>query len=287
MRFGVVFPQVEVGPDVDGVKAFSQAVEELGYSHLLAYDHVLGAEPGGPTDSKGAYNSSHTFHEVFVLFGYLSGITSSLELVTGILILPQRETALVAKQAASIDRLSGGRLRLGIGVGWNKVEYEALNSDFHNRGRRSEEQIEVLRELWTQETVTFDGRWHHIDHAGINPRPVQTPIPIWIGGYSDATMDRVGRLGDGWFPGESEPNDDYKRKIEKIHKAAEQAGRDPAEIGIDARISLTKLPESEWSNVTEAWREAGATHLSVVTMGGQLSVSDQIDLIRRYRELTS
>lgn len=284
MQIGVVFPQVEIGPDETGVRAFATTAEQLGYEHLLAYDHVVLAEPGGPTDVKGSYDAADNFHEILVLFGYLAGITN-LELVTGVLILPQRQTALVAKQAATIDRLSGGKLRLGIGVGWNKLEYDVLGEDFHNRGKRSEEQIDVMRQLWTQPSVTFDGEWHQIDHAGINPLPVRQPIPVWIGGYADATMDRVGRIADGWFPGEREPNDEYKRKIELIQRAAEAAGRDMSEIGIEARISLVQVPESEWAARTEAWREAGATHISVVTMGDGLPVEQHLEMLGRYREI--
>src|SRR6478752_3439105 len=182
MRIGVVFPQTELGGDVGAVRAYGQRVEELGFTHILAYDHVVGADPDVHTGWGGPYDVHTTFHEPLVMFGFLAALTRSVELVTGVIILPQRQTALVAKQAAEVDLLSGGRLRLGIGTGWNAVEYEALNEDFHNRGARSEEQIAVLRALWTQPVVTFEGRWHHIDAAGINPLPVQRPIPIWLGG---------------------------------------------------------------------------------------------------------
>ena len=195
MKIGVVFPQTEIGADAGGVRAFIQAVEDLGYSHLLAYDHVLGANIASRPGWTGAYTSESLFHEVFVLFSYAAAITERLEFVTGVLILPQRQTALVAKQAASLDRLSNGRLRLGVGVGWNEVEFIALNENFHNRGARSEEQIAVLRRLWTNEVVDYEGRWHRIPDAGINPLPVQQPIPIWLGGYVEATLKRVGALG--------------------------------------------------------------------------------------------
>ena len=200
MRLGVVFPQTEIGPDPGAVRAFAQAAEELGYDHLLAYDHVLGADTTNRPDWPGPYRAEHEFHEIFVLFGYLAAVAPGLELVTGVLVLPQRQTALVAKQAAEIDLLTGGRFRLGVGLGWNFVEFEALGEDFANRGRRSEEQIEVLRRLWTEPVVDFEGSWHRIPAAGINPLPVQRPIPVWIGGSAEAAIRRTARLADGFFP---------------------------------------------------------------------------------------
>src|SRR5262250_1474052 len=207
MQYGVVFPQTEFGNDPLAIKDYAQTADGLGYDYLLVYDHVLSAHPDRGRKLTGPYTHEHPFHEPFVFFGYLAAVTTRLQLTTGIIILPQRQTALVAKQAAEIDVLSGGRLRLGIGLGWNQVEYEALNQDFHTRGRRSEEQIEVLRLLWTEETVTYSGRWHRISHAGLNPRPIQRPIPIWIGSGApqmplppEAGMRRIARLADGWFP---------------------------------------------------------------------------------------
>ena len=207
MKLGVVFPQTEIGSDPIAVKDYAQAAEALGYSHLIVYDHVLGADTQFHQGWTGSYTSKDMFHEPFVLFGYLAGITSKLEMVTAVLILGQRQTALVAKQAAEVDVLSGGRLRLGIGVGWNHVEYESLGQNFHDRGKRSEEQIRLLRSLWTEEVVQFQGRWHQVTHAGINPPPVQRPIPIWMGAGgrlspvpTDRVLRRVARLSDGWFP---------------------------------------------------------------------------------------
>ena len=188
MRIGVVFPQLEIGNDPALIRDYAQAAESLGYDHILVYDHVLGANRETHDWLRGPYRHPDAFHEPFVLFGYLAGLTEKIELVTGILILPQRQTALVAKQAAEVDVLSGGRLRLGIGIGWNSVEYEALGEDFSNRGRRSEEQIEVMRGLWTNDLVTLNGRWHTITDAGINPLPVQRPIPVWFGGYDDRVL---------------------------------------------------------------------------------------------------
>jgi probable F420-dependent oxidoreductase len=182
MQLGVVFPQTEIGNDPSIIRDYAQTAEGLGYSHILAYDHVLGASVKNRTDWRGPYTSDTPFHEPFVLFGYMASITERVGFTTGVIILPQRQTALVAKQAAQVDLLSGGRLRLGVGIGWNEVEYEALGEEFGNRGRRMEEQVELLRRLWTEPVVDFTGRWHRVPEAGINPLPVQRPIPVWIGG---------------------------------------------------------------------------------------------------------
>ena len=288
VNVGVVFPQTEIGADAGAVKAFAQAAEDLGYSHLLAYDHVLGASTRNRPGFRAPYTSESMFHEVFVLFGYLAAVSERLELVTGVLIVPQRQTVLVAKQAAEIDRLSNGRLRLGIGVGWNEVEYIGLNEAFGNRGKRSEEQIEVMRALWTNEIIDFEERWHRVPEAGINPLPVQQPIPIWIGGYVPATLERVGRIGDGWFPssqpGEA-PTDAVRTDLARIAESARAAGRDPGDIGIEARIRLGEMSRDEWGPVTAAWRELGATHLSVITMDAGLpDPQAHIDLICEYQE---
>ena len=200
MKLGVTFPQTEIGTDPGAIREFAQAVEGLGFNHLLVYDHVLGADTSHYKDWSGTYTKEDMFHEPFVLYGYLAAVTSSIELTTGIIILPQRQTALVAKQAAEVDVLSGGRLRLGIGIGWNHVEFEALGQDFHVRGKRSEEQIELMRQLWTNEAVTFNGKWDKITAAGLNPLPVQRPIPIWLGGSSEQVLKRVATLSDGWIP---------------------------------------------------------------------------------------
>src|SRR5438552_7102877 len=237
MRIGVVFPQTEIGDDPIAIRDYAQTVEQLGYQHLLIYDHVLGASIANRPDWRGPYTSDTLFHEPFVLFGYLAGLTKRIELVTGVIILPQRQTVLVAKQAAALDVLSGGRLRLGIGIGWNPVEYEALGENFKNRGRRSEEQVEVMRKLWTQELVTFEGEWHKITDAGLNPLPIQRPIPAWFGGGHDQTLRRVARLGDGWFPLLA-PDDACRGAIEKIHSYAQEAGRDPSSVGIQGRTMV-------------------------------------------------
>ena len=200
MKLGVVFPQIEMGADPGAVRAYGQAVEQIGYHHILAYEHVVGANTASRPGWRGPYDIDSVFHEPFVLFGFLAGLTERIEFATGIVILPQRQTVLVAKQAAALDVLSGGRLRLGIGIGWNAVEYEALGTDFHNRGRRCEEQVALLRALWTERAVTFDGKWHRVTDAGIEPLPVQRPIPLWFGGGEERVLRRIARLADGWMP---------------------------------------------------------------------------------------
>ena len=288
MQLGAIFPQTEIGADPAGVRDFVQAAESLGYEHLEVFDHVLGADVSQREGWDGFYDHNDLFHEPFVLFGYLAGITEKIELVTGILILGQRQTALVAKQAAEIDVLTGGRLRLGIGTGWNEVEYEALGEDFHNRGRRSVEQIELLRALWTQEVVNFQGRYHKVTYAGINPLPVQRPIPIWFGGDADRVLRRVGRIGDGWFP-LFEPDTAGQERIGQMREYAKQAGRDPLSIGIEGWVNLeNRRSPDDWQKATEAWANAGATHLSVNTMNAELKGPDQhIDAIRRFKEAVS
>ena len=262
MRVGVVFPQTEIGADVGAVRAYVQRVEELGYRHVLAYDHVLGADPAVHPGWRGPYDLTTTFHEPFVLFGYIAGVVTSLELVTGIIILPQRQTALVAKQAAEVDLLTRGRFRLGVGLGWNAVEYEALGQDFSTRGRRAEEQVELLRRLWTEPSVTFRGRFDRVTGAGLAPLPVQRPIPVWFGAQSERAYRRVGRLADGWFP-QVPPGPKLDQARTVVERAAAEAGR------VSWRDDPAKLAEH-----AATWRQAGATHLSVNTMGAGLRTVD-------------
>ncbi len=284
MKLGVVFPQTEITSDPAAVKEYAQAAESLGYNHLLAFDHVLGANADSRPGWSGAYRHTDQFHEPFVLFGYLAGVTERIELVTGVIILPQRQTALVAKQTAAVDVLSGGRLRLGIGVGWNAVEYEALGENFGDRGMRSEEQIELMRRLWTEELVTFEGRWHKITDAGINPLPVQRPIPVWFGGRAPQTISRIARMGDGWFP-LFPPDDEGRALIDDMREQTSAAGRDPDSIGIESWVSIGRGSPDDWAAAVESWRELGATHISVNTMNAGLSTpADHIDAIRRFKE---
>ena len=273
MRVGVVFPQTELGGDAGAVRAYGQRVEELGFTHILAYDHVVGADPDVHTGWGGPYDVHTTFHEPLVMFGFLAALTRSVELVTGVIILPQRQTALVAKQAAEVDLLSGGRLRLGIGIGWNAVEYEALGEDFGNRGKRSAEQVELLRRLWTEQTVTFEGSFHRVTGAGLAPLPVQRPIPVWIGAKSTPGYRRAGRLADGWFPMMA-PGPELDEAREIVESAAVAAGRDPAAIGMEGRVSWNGDPAAVRSELA-AWSAAGASHVSINTMGSGLATLDE------------
>jgi probable F420-dependent oxidoreductase len=284
MQIGVTFPQLEIGPDPAVVREYAQTAEGLGYDFLTIYDHVLGADTTNRPGWSGAYQATDQFHEPFVLFGWLAGVAPKLALATGVIVLPQRQTALVAKQAAEIDILTGGRFRLGVGIGWNEVEFEALNEHFRNRARRYEEQIELLRKLWTEPVVTYHGRYHHISEAGLNPLPVQQPIPIWMGGRAEAALERMGRLADGWMT--QTPLDDTLRgMIERVRGYAEAAGRPRDAIQIEARVSINAAPESDWPRIVEDWRQLGASHLAVNTMrAGLESPRDHIDVIRRFWE---
>ena len=279
-----MFPQTELGGDVGAVRAYGQGVEALGYRHLLAYDHVLGADPEAHAPWRGPYTVATTFHEPFVMFGYLAGATT-LELVTGIIILPQRQTALVAKQAAEVDLLTEGRFRLGVGLGWNAVEYEALGQPFDQRGRRLSEQIGLLRRLWTETVVTHRGDFDTVTAAGLAPPPVQRPIPVWIGGSSDAAYRRVGRLADGWFP-QLAPGADLDRARRIIAEAAESEGRDPATLGLEGRVRWDPHDPARFERQVGKWRDAGASHVAIDTMStGQVGVDAHLGELARAAEL--
>ena len=297
MRIGVTFPQREggLGADIGAIREYVQAAESLGYNHIRSGDHVLGANASSRPGWTGPYDHTDLWHEPLVLFSYLASLTNTLEFVPSILILPTRQTALVAKQAAELDYLSGGRLRLGIGVGWNDVEFEALGDNFRNRGRRSEEQIEVLRALWSQELVTFDGRWHKISDAGLNPMPVQRPIPLWIGGgpgsvrntatvESDRVLKRIAKMADGWFPLLG-LRDDVQSVIGRLHEYTRQEGRDPSDVGVEGSVSLGSGTPEEWAEQARAWNEAGADYISANPAGaGMATLKEHIDALRRFME---
>ena len=287
MKVGVVFPQTEIGQDPAVIRDYAQAVESMGYTHILAFDSVVGANPNRPGGWDSQYTYQHAFHEPFVLFGFCAGVTRRIELVTGIVILLQRQTALVAKQAAAVDVLSGGRLRLGIGVGWNTVEFEALGENFKNRGKRVEEQLEVMRLLWTKELVTYEGQWHRVPDAGIRPLPVQQPIPVWMGGDSEVVIRRAARLADGWITLPSfRPGPAGQQTVDRIHGLVREAGRDPAAFGIEARMALAKVPAEERANEVAAWRAMrGITHLCVNTMGlGLASPEEHVRTLERFKK---
>ena len=297
MKIGVTFPQADIGTDPGAIRAFAQAAEDLGFDHITVYDHLLGADPQAKVPGwHHFYDYTDQFHEPMVLFGFLAAVTQRIELSTGIIIVTQRQTVLVAKQAAEVDVLTGGRLRLGIGIGGNESEHEALGEDFHNRGKRCEEQIEVMRALWTQDVVTFEGRWHTIKGGGINPRPVQQPIPLWIGGHADAVLKRTARLADGWNTYLT-PDENVEETIASLHRHARDAGRDPAEIGIEARVGLISTPvykgrsyadlrsPEETAREVDRWRQLGATHVTLNTMDAGLKTADaHIEAIRRFQE---
>jgi probable F420-dependent oxidoreductase len=287
VRIGAVFPQAEIGGDPVLCRDFAQTAEGLGYHHLLVFDHVLGAGRARRPDWRGPYDADDPFHEPFVLYGYLAGLTERIELVTGVLVLPQRQTALVAKQAAEVDVLSGGRLRLGVGVGWNDVEYVALGEDFHDRGRRIEEQITLLRALWTEPVVDFAGRWHLVPDAGINPLPVQRPIPVWLGGQAEPVLRRIGAMGDGWFP-QMPPDENARAMLDRLRGYVADAGREPDRIGVEARVETRYGAPARWPALIEGWRELGATHVGVSTRGLGLTGGEHVSTIERlHRELVT
>ena len=297
MRIGVSLPQREpgLGRDISAITEYARAAEAMGYDHIRTGEHVLGANAASRPGWQGPYTHNDLWHEPFVLFAYLAALTKTLEFVTSIVILPQRQTALVAKQAAALDLVSGGRLRLGIGVGWNPVEFEALGEDFSTRGRRIEEQIEVMRALWTQELVTYRGRWDTITDAGLNPMPVQRPIPIWIGGGpgsaggtstvgADRVLRRIAKMADGWFPSLGLETG-VGEAIATLHDYIRQEGRDISEVGIEGSVSIAGLSVDECVQQVSAWRELGATHLSVNTAGaGFTSLDQHIDVLHRLKD---
>jgi probable F420-dependent oxidoreductase len=272
LRIGVVLPQTEIGPEAAAVRAYGERVEALGFTHILAYDHVVGADPAAHPGWRGPYDLTSTFHEPFVVFGYLAAVTS-LELVTGIIILPQRQTVLVAKQAAEVDLLTRGKFRLGVGLGWNPVEYEALGKDFATRGRRLGEQIDLMRRLWTEPSVTHAGTHERVTGAGLAPLPVQRPIPVWIGAMSAPAYRRIGRYADGWFP-QVAPGPQLDEARATIEGAAREADRDPKAIGMEGRVSFGAGGPEKLAEQAERWRAAGASHLSVNTMGAGLGSVD-------------
>lgn len=265
MKIGVVFPQTEFGNDPRAIRDYAQTVEGLGYSHIIAYDHVVGANPNRPGGWHGPYTCDTPFHEPFALFSYMAAITRTIEFAPGVIILPQRQTVLVAKQAAALDVLSGGRLRLGVGIGWNALEYTSLNEDFHNRGKRMEEQVEVMRLLWTKPLVTYQGRWHTLPDVGINPLPVQQPIPVWFGGGAEKALRRMAQLGDGWMtntrvPAEATP------ALDIINATLAEAGRSRAQFGVEARLHYAD-GNAVWQSALREWLALDVTWFSINTMG--------------------
>jgi probable F420-dependent oxidoreductase len=282
MKFGVIYPQTEFGSDPEAIRDFAQVTEGLGYAHIAIYDHILGVNPDRPGGWQGQYTYQSAFMEPFVLYGFMASVTKQIILSTGIMILPQRQTALVAKQAATLDVLSNGRLRLGVGLGWNGIEYTCLNENFHNRGRRLEEQIRLLRLLWTQPLVTFKGRWHDIPDAGINPLPVQRPIPIWFGGRAEPALRRAARLADGWMATYRTP-EELQPHLEQILSFVEEARRERTEFGLEVRIYYGDGSPDGWKQLLLGWQALGATQVSFNTMGaGFTSPEQHMSAIQRF-----
>lgn len=281
MRIGIIFPTTEIGTDMSLVRDMAQTAEGLGFTHIIAYDHVLGADQKKRGRDTAFYGLDDPFHEPFVLFGYLAAITSRIELTTSVIILPQRQTALVAKQATQVDIMSGGRLRLGVGTGWNDVEYEALGQDFHTRGRRLEEQVHLLRRLWSEREVEFEGEFDRIPGAGILPLPVRRNIPIWMGGGAEAAVRRAARIGDGWFP-LLRPDDRLKALVEQARGWVAEAGRDPAQWGLEGRINLHQDP-ARWLEHRRTWEDMKASHMTLNTLNmGLKDPGEHLALFERY-----
>jgi probable F420-dependent oxidoreductase len=291
MQLGALMPLGDIGGDAATVREYAQTMESMGYDFIEAPDHVLGvnaaSRPGWDRN-----DNEDLFHDPFVLFGFLAGCTSRIGFSTGVLILPQRQTVLVAKQAASLDVLCGGRFRLGIGVGWNEVEYVGLNENFKNRGRRSEEQVQVMQALWASKHVDFRGRYHTIEDAGINPRPPSARVPVWYGGHHDATLPRIASWGDGWMPNAYQPDDTALAIFEKLRSLTREAGRDPSAVGIEVWTSCGSGTPADWAKEVAFWKRAGATHIALTTtfhrrhhhrIAGH-SIADHLAAARRYRD---
>ncbi len=289
MKFGTSFPTTEIGNDPAAIRDYFQAIEELGFDFVTLPEHVLGAGTPIADDWRAYYTRDNPFHEPFVLYGFAAAVTTRLELATAILILPQRQTVLVAKQAAELDMLSAGRTRLGVGLGWNPIEFDALNEDFATRSHRIEEQVDVLRRLWTEELVTFEGQWHRLDDVGINPMPTQRPIPLWFGAFQPAAIRRAGRLADGWHLNPRSLPDNAARSLIKIfHDAAREAGRHVEALGLDITIWSHEGGPNEWRSLAIDWQQLGATHVTFRTMQANLTSGDaHVDAARQFREVVA
>jgi probable F420-dependent oxidoreductase len=291
MRVGISFPQTTIGTDVALIHDYVQAVEGAGFDYITVLDHVLGAHRDRFTEpldgfTSPPYTDESLIHEVFALLGYFSALTSRIELATSILVLPQRQAQLVAKQAAEIDVLSRGRLRLGIGIGWNYAEFGGMGMDFRNRARRFEEQIHVLRRLWAEPLVSFEGRWHTLDRLSINPRPIAGSIPIWIGcGAADPLLRRVARMADGWIPRQTGQSAEFSPTLERLRGFAAEAGRDPASIGVDVRIGASVENPGPWLERVSEMRALGVTHVTLSTSRDTRSPAELVAAVPRYRQL--
>ena len=281
MEIGIVFPHNEIGTDPGAIKAWAQGAEALGMGHTLIYDHVLGADPDRPGGFRGPYDKDVAFHEPFSVFSFMAAVTNSITFMTAVLILPQRQTALVAKQAAELAILSGNRFRLGIGTGWNEVEYEALGVPFAARGARQSEQVELLRQLWREDSLTFEGKHHTVTRASILPRPTES-VPIWFGGIARALLRRCARLGDGWVP-LGGPNDASAQALATMREHREAAGLPWEGFGIQAQAQYRGGTPERWQNHASRWKKLGCTHLAIATHNaGNATVEDHLRAAGEY-----
>ena len=286
MKVGIVFPHNEIGTDPGAIKAYAEGAEELGADHMLIYDHVLGADPDRPGGWRGPYDKDVAFHEPFTVFSFMAAVTNTIEFMSAVLILPQRQTALVAKQAAELAILSNNRFRLGVGTGWNEVEYEALNVPFDHRGSRQAEQVDLLRQLWSQDAFNFEGKYHTVSQASILPRPSQS-IPIWFGGGAPALLRRCARLGDGWIP-IGIPNETSAQMIETLKTEREKAGLSWESFGIQAQAQVRGGNPDRWRQHYQAWEQLGCTHIAVATHTvGNQSVEDHLSAAGDYFDAIS
>ena len=284
MQLNAMFPTRDIGTDPAKIRDWAQAAEELGFAYIEVPDHVFGATArDGWTP---LYNEKDPFHETFVMLGFLAAVTTRIRLSSGVLIAPQRQTGVIAKQAAEVDLLSGGRLRLGIGVGWNHVEYEALGQDWKTRGVRQAEQVEVLRRLWSEDLVTFNGRFHALKEVNIVPPPVQRPIPVWFGGVSDAVVIRAARLGDGWMPIIA-PDEKAEQKLALLREEMKKHGRDPAKFGVEGWLRMNDADPQRWAAAADGWRKLGADMVMLYPMYHIPKFDDQIETLRRFKEVAS
>jgi probable F420-dependent oxidoreductase len=281
MQLSAWYPTRDIGTDPAKIRDWVQAAEALGYDHVEVPDHVFGATARG--DFKPTYDEKDPFHETFTTLAFMAAVTQRIGLTSGVLILPQRQTGVVAKQAAEVDLLSGGRLRLGVGVGWNHVEYQALNMDWHTRGAHQAEQIAALRRLWTEDLVTFKGRFHDLQSVNILPRPVQQPIPIWFGGSSDAVVKRAARIGDGWMPIMSPA--DAEPKLEALRAHLRAFGRDPAKFGLEGWLRMHEPNPDQWAVAANGWKKLGAQIIMLYPMYRVPTFDGQIELLRKFREV--
>ena len=284
MQISAWFPTRDIGTDPVRIRDWAQAAEELGYDHIEVPDHVFGATARDGWSPR--YTEQDPFHETFVTLGFLAAATTTIGLASGVLILPQRQTGVVAKQAAQVDILSGGRLRLGVGVGWNHVEYEALNEDWKSRGTRQREQVEVLKKLWCDDLVTYQGRFHQFTEVNITPRPVQRPIPVWFGGSSDAVVKRAAQIGDGWMPIMA-PDHEAEAKLEQLRNHLSDCGRDTSAFGIEGWLRMDKADPDEWGVAAEGWRKLGADIVMLYPMYRIPDLDDQIETLRRFKEVVT